>query len=165
MFLERKATIEKTKKILSQKFIKAEPGVQSKLAALGSPPLASAQSALQILRRPELSLKEVVSLAPDMNVVLDPQTEETLEVEVKYEGYINMQRQEIERLARMQGMSIPETLEYEAVEGLSKEIREKLKKNRPKTLADASRISGVTPAAMTAILFHLRQKEMLSVVH
>jgi len=91
---------------------------------------------------------------PDMDTV------ETLEVEIKYEGYIELQCEELRRLQKMQSHRIPEGLDFKKVMGLSTEIREKLRVKRPSTLAEASMISGVTPAALTALLFHIRQKEV-----
>ena len=117
----------------------------------------------QLLKRPEVTLEDVLSLMnQDMRSLITDDIVETLEVEVKYEGYIELQRQEIARLSKMQNLSIPERLDFSEVSGLSFEIREKLHRIRPKTLGDASKISGVTPAALTALLFHLRRKGTFS---
>lgn len=113
------------------------------------------------MRRPEIGLEDILFLS-DFPQGWDAETQETLEIEVKYAGYIELQRQEIERLRKMSGASIPSSLNFHDVSGLSHEIREKLQKLRPSTLAEASAIPGVTPAALTAMLFHLRQKETAS---
>jgi tRNA uridine 5-carboxymethylaminomethyl modification enzyme len=120
----------------------------------------SSPSLAQLLKRPELGLDEVVRIAEGMALPgpLDPETAETLEIELKYEGYIEIQREEIERLNKMRELTIPAALDYRGVAGLSNELREKLTRQQPKSLAEAARISGMTPAALTALLFHLRQK-------
>ena len=86
------------------------------------------------------------------------ETAETLETEVKYAGYIELQRQEIERLRKMSEFNIPKGTDFRGIAGLSYEIREKLSVFSPGTLAEASSVPGITPAALTALLFHLRQK-------
>ncbi len=82
----------------------------------------------------------------------DPELVETVEVEVKYQGYIDIQKEEIARLKKLQKTQIPDGFNYEGVFGLSYELKEKLTENKPQTLAEAARISGMTPAALTALL-------------
>ncbi len=164
-FNTRKAAIAACQVFLRKRFLKPTPEVSAKLAALGTSPLVQPQTLLQLLRRPELSLSAVLDLWKDdsLEFPLDPITAETLEIEVKYEGYIEMQRLEIARLKKMSESAIPQAFNYRDVAGLSFELREKLSLSRPETLAKAATISGVTPAALTAILFHLRQKGTSSV--
>jgi tRNA uridine 5-carboxymethylaminomethyl modification enzyme len=162
-FREKRGQIESVRASMERSFLKPTPELQEKLQALGTNPLAAPISQSQLLKRPEIGLEDVMALDTGADwPPLSCESQETLEVEVKYEGYIELQRQEIARLNRMQGLGIPEAFNYDGVEGLSNEIREKLGRNRPKTLADAARISGVTPAALTALLFHLRQKGSVS---
>jgi len=159
-FVERRETIEACQAFLRRRFLKPSPEVAQKLESLGTSPLAQPQNLLQLLKRPELGLSDVLDLWKDdaFDRALDPNTAETLEIEVKYEGYIEMQRQEIARLRKMSESAIPVGFNFREVPGLSFEVREKLSKSQPQTLAQAATISGVTPAALTAILFHLRQK-------
>jgi tRNA uridine 5-carboxymethylaminomethyl modification enzyme len=89
---------------------------------------------------------------------LSPATLETLEIEVKYEGYISIQKEEIKHLSKMKESAIPGMFNFGSVIGLSTELKEKLSKHRPSTLAEAAKIPGVTPAALTALLFHLKKK-------
>lgn len=155
----RKLQIEETRVFLSKTFVKASKEVQDKLEGFGAGGISNGLSLLSLLRRPELSFDQVMSLAPNVpRGTLGPETEELIEIEVKYEGYIKMQGEEIERLSRLKETVIPEALNYQEVIGLSFETREKLAKHRPSTLADASQVSGVTPAALTSLLFHIRQK-------
>jgi tRNA uridine 5-carboxymethylaminomethyl modification enzyme len=141
-FTEKKRRLTSTRVFLGQKFLKPDN-----------------VSMAQYLKRPEVSLPDMLDMFHvELPEPLNAEELETLEVEVKYEGYIEMQRLEIERLKKMNTLGIPETFNYGDVAGLSVEVREKLGRTKPRTLGDASRISGVTPSALTALLFHLRQK-------
>lgn len=132
----------------------------SRTFAKPNPASTDKQSLSQLLRRPELGLDEVLSLTSAAEPMpLSPESRETLEVETKYAGYISIQREEISRLKRLEGVSLPEALDYSLVVGLSRELRDKLTQHRPATLSAASKISGVTPAALTALLFHVNQRE------
>ncbi|MCB0403206.1 MAG: tRNA uridine-5-carboxymethylaminomethyl(34) synthesis enzyme MnmG [Bdellovibrionales bacterium] len=114
----------------------------------------------KLLKRPEVSL-DSLSAVPDlpMELSLGPQDRETLEIEVKYEGYIGIQAQEIQRLKKLEATRIPKCMDFFSVPGLSYEVREKLTRTRPETLADAGRMSGVTPAALTAILAGIKNRK------
>lgn len=156
---ERMSSIEQTKVFLKKTFVKPTFLVSELFKSKGLNPISQAQSLDALVKRPELSLSEVLEISEiQPPVSLNQATAETIEVEVKYEGYVAMQQQEIERLRKLQGMMIPSELKYGSVSGLSIEIKEKLEKFKPTTLADAAKISGVTPAALSALLFHIRQK-------
>ena len=158
---KRKKSLQNLRTFLSGEWLKPNPELQSKLEMLGTTPLSYPQSLAQLLKRPELGLSEVLSLVEAKGSdweSLDDDSRETAEIEIKYDGYIEMQRQEIERLRKMKGLDIPVSLEYAEVVGLSFEVREKLARTKPRTLGDAARISGVTPAGLTALLFHIRQR-------
>lgn len=157
MFQERKAHIEGMKYRFAKVFVKPSAALDAELAKIPSPPLVSAQSAGQLLRRPEVGLETLFPYVPEVQA-LSPSSQECLEIEIKYAGYIQLQKDEIEKLRRMNDVALPEALDYKTVIGLSNEIREKLLRLRPRTLGDAARISGVTPAALTAVLFHVKQK-------
>lgn len=159
LYESRRRRMEFAKCWLGQEVIKPTPELQAKLAERKSSPLASPQSALQLLKRPELEIGDVLGFARDkLPVTLEPMDAETLEIELKYAGYITMQADEIVRLNKMKETEFPEALDYGKVAGLSYELKEKLARLRPRSLADAAVISGVTPAALTALLFHIRQK-------
>jgi len=91
----------------------------------------------------------------------DPNVAEQVEIEIKYEGYISRQADEIERLRRNENTLLPADLDYDVIGGLSNEIRQKLNAVRPETVAQASRIQGVTPAAVSQILVHLKKRDLL----
>jgi tRNA uridine 5-carboxymethylaminomethyl modification enzyme len=109
-------------------------------------------SIYELLRRPEQSYASLVS-----NSGIDPVVAEQVEIQAKYEGYIDRQREEVARRAALEGKRLPSTLDYGQVPGLSKEVQQKLNLHRPETVGQASRISGVTPAAISLLLVHLKR--------
>ena len=85
-----------------------------------------------------------------------------MQIQTKYQGYIDRQQEEIDKLKRHEATPLPADLDYQRVEGLSHEIRQKLESARPETLAHAGRISGVTPAAVSILLIHLKKRRLLN---
>jgi tRNA uridine 5-carboxymethylaminomethyl modification enzyme len=117
-------------------------------------------SALELLRRPEVSYQNLVSLgfgSPN----LKGDAMEQVGLEAKYEGYIEGQRGEVARMARLEERHIPREFDYDATTGLRYEARQKLKRLRPATLGQASRIDGVTPADMAILMVHLERRRHL----
>ena len=122
--------------------------------------------ALELLARPELDYSSVTALnkvGPAVGLDdLPPATQvavaRALEIEQRYEGYIGRQTAEIQRLRRFSQTALPEHLDYSQVVGLSNEVREKLEQIRPATVGQAGRISGVTPAALSLLLVHLKKR-------
>ncbi|MCW8825309.1 MAG: tRNA uridine-5-carboxymethylaminomethyl(34) synthesis enzyme MnmG [Gammaproteobacteria bacterium] len=114
-------------------------------------------SLMELLRRPDVDYDGLVSLIPGMEPVTDAKVAEQVTIQAKYSGYIERQQQEIEKQIRHEETSLPVTLDYTEVRGLSNEVREKLAKVRPATIGQASRISGVTPAAISILLVHLKK--------
>ena len=118
----------------------------------------------EMLRRPEVGFEKLArvaaQLAPQLGLErLDPEAGEALEIAVKYEGYIERQHRQIERFRQLEDRLIPPALDFDEVHGLSHEIRERLCGVRPRTVGQASRIIGVTPAAVSALLVHLAAAE------
>ena len=122
-------------------------------------PMTRDQSLSELLRRPEINYEHIAEIgatrADDANVA------DQVEIEIKYEGYISRQADEIERLRRNENTELPVDLDYDVIGGLSNEIKQKLKEVRPETVAQASRIQGVTPAAVSQILVHLKKRDLL----
>jgi len=114
---------------------------------------------LDLLKRPELEYGDVASLRGEP--VENPQVAEQVQIQVKYAGYITRQQDEIEKLRRHENMPLPMDLDYSSIEGMSNEIRQKLDEAKPETLAVAGRIPGVTPAAVSLLLIHLKKRAML----
>jgi tRNA uridine 5-carboxymethylaminomethyl modification enzyme len=125
-------------------------------ARFGAAPADSGASAHDLLRRPEGSyaVLQVLDLA---SADIDPQVAEQVEIQAKYAGYIERQQLEIDRVRRYEDARLPLDLDYVAVAGLSNEVRVKLAEHRPETVAQAGRISGVTPAAVSLLLVHLKK--------
>jgi tRNA uridine 5-carboxymethylaminomethyl modification enzyme len=114
--------------------------------------LRKKRSIYDMLRRPEASYGSLVSDPVD-----DPAVAEQVEIQAKYEGYIERQRDEVARRATMESRPLPPMLDYREVKGLSVEVQQKLNRHRPETIGQASRISGVTPAAISLLLVHLKR--------
>ncbi|CAM3494686.1 tRNA uridine-5-carboxymethylaminomethyl(34) synthesis enzyme MnmG [Parendozoicomonas haliclonae] len=116
-------------------------------------------SLMELLKRPELTYADIGSLKGE--AVENPQVAEQVEIQSKYAGYIDRQAEEIEKLRRHEETSLPADLDYETITGLSHEIRQKLSNIRPATLGQASRIQGVTPAAISLLLIHLKKRSLV----
>ncbi|ANB16089.1 tRNA uridine-5-carboxymethylaminomethyl(34) synthesis enzyme MnmG [Dokdonella koreensis] len=125
-------------------------------AALGVA-LSRESTALDLIRRPELDYAGLTAIPGIGPAVADPQVAEQVEVGVKYAGYLDRQREEIERNRRHEETAIPDSFDYDAVRGLSAEVLAKLKRGLPATIGQAQRISGVTPAAISLLLVHLKR--------
>jgi tRNA uridine 5-carboxymethylaminomethyl modification enzyme len=130
------------------------------VAVFGAAPVSSAASALDLLRRPEATyatLQQLNLASPG----IDPLVAEQVEIQVKYAGYIDRQQSEIERARRYEEAPLPIEFDYASVTGLSNEVRVKLQQHRPETVAQAGRISGITPAAISLLLIHLKKSGQL----
>ncbi len=123
-------------------------------------PISHEFSLLDLLKRPELTYADVASLKGEASV--NPQVAEQVEIGVKYAGYIDRQTEEIERLRRFENTALPIEFDYLIVDGLSNELKQKLSASRPQTLAQASRIPGVTPAAVSLLLIYLKKRGLLN---
>ncbi|MBI4482496.1 MAG: tRNA uridine-5-carboxymethylaminomethyl(34) synthesis enzyme MnmG [Acidobacteria bacterium] len=128
---------------------------RSALSARGESDWSKAGNLYQLLKRPEVTMQELKATLQADGFKLDRDMLAILEADVKYEGYIQQQQQDVARVQRMELRSIPPELDYSKVDGLSKEIREKLNRYRPQNLGMASRIPGVTPAAISVLNIHL----------
>ena len=129
------------------------------LEARGTSSIEQGTSAMQLLRRPELSLGDVFSLAgEEVSPELDENLCQQLEVAVKYEGYVKRQNEAVERFRRLEQSRIPDSIDYSSLHGLSKEAQEKLDRVRPISLGQAARIPGVTPAAISIIAIHMKSR-------
>lgn len=125
-------------------------------------PLEREVNALELLRRPEIKYSNLMSLSELGPGIKNEQASEQIEISLKYEGYIARQCKEIARFERNETLAIPSTMPYEKISGLSKEVQEKLMQTKPQTLGQASRIPGVTPAAISLLLVHLKKRGFLN---
>jgi tRNA uridine 5-carboxymethylaminomethyl modification enzyme len=111
-----------------------------------------------ILSRPQVELKDITNALPETNALLSGYDNEALlqaEVLLKYEGYLEKEKQVVEKMNRLEDVRIKDDFDFIAVQSISKEAREKLNKQRPKTLGQASRISGISPADVSVLMVHL----------
>jgi tRNA uridine 5-carboxymethylaminomethyl modification enzyme len=107
-----------------------------------------------LLKRPEISYLDLAELDP-LIITDDPQLAESVENDIKYEGYIRLEEKRIEKFRRMEERSLPDTIDYNAISGLRLEARQKLSKIRPLSMGQAGRISGVSPADIAVLLVYL----------
>ena len=112
--------------------------------------------ALEALKRPEITMDELSESIPEINIY-PKGTRLQLELKVKYEGYISRQDRQVDRFTKLEGIRIPEDFDYDKVDGISSESREKLKVVRPTSIGQASRISGVRTSDITVLLVYLRK--------
>mgnify|MGYP000196153195 FL=1 len=124
-------------------------------------PLSRAASLEDLLRRPEVNYKDLMAIDGIGPGIEHPQASEQIEIQVKYAGYIDRQQDEIDKQLRHEETLLPLTLDYNEVPGLSKEVIIKLNDTKPQTVGQASRISGVTPAAISILLVHLKKRGLL----
>ncbi len=129
------------------------------LKALGETPIAREYSLHDLLKRPGLVYSNIATLVDSEPV--DQQVAEQVEIQAKYDGYISRQLEEIEQMRRYEDMALPESMDYDVIGGLSNEVKQKLGSIRPGTLGIASRISGVTPAAISQILIHVKKHRLI----
>lgn len=141
----------------STSFAPNDERIEEVLKGAGSSLLRSGIKAIDLIRRPEIKVKHLLNLIPDLSVYENEVLEEA-ETEIKYQGYIEKQLQEVERFIRLEEKIIPSQIDYNDIRGLSNEARQRLKEVNPVSVGQASRISGVNPADISVLLIHLEQK-------
>jgi tRNA uridine 5-carboxymethylaminomethyl modification enzyme len=155
-FSTKREEIEARKQKLAGYWIQPGSAQADGLDKLVEKPISREYNLLELLKRPGLHIGDLLRVSGiDWS---GEEVNEQVEIDIKYEGYISRQAQEIERLQRQENTPIPEDFAYEDVTGLSSEVRQKLDQQKPFTLGQASRISGVTPAAVSLLLIHLKKK-------
>ncbi len=161
LFQAKKQAIEESLALFNTTQIRPKQEINDRLVAMGSTTLKTAVSAADLLRRPEMDLATVAQLT---SLTLPrPEEEVTREVElaIKYHGYIERQSEQVDRFRRMESVLLPEDLPYRTMAGLSREVVEKLSKIQPRTLGQAARISGITPAAISILQVHLKKENLI----
>ncbi|MCP5423945.1 MAG: tRNA uridine-5-carboxymethylaminomethyl(34) synthesis enzyme MnmG [Gammaproteobacteria bacterium] len=157
VFVEKREAIEREQQRLHDVWVKPSQLSLADAQQVLQGPLSRESRAIDLLRRPEVRYEELVSL-PDIGPGVDnPQVAEQVEVQCKYAGYIQRQQEDIQRSRRHEEWLLPADLDYQQVRGLSAEVSEKLNRQRPMTLGQAGRIPGVTPAAISLLLVHLKR--------
>lgn len=152
--LDKKAALEAGWQRLRE--VRVAPGDREVIQRLGIDSLNNGASLENLLRRPEITIAALLFLDPEL-ADLTAEVLEELETSVKYAGYIERQYEQVARFRKMENLGIPESFDYDAVVGLSAEVREKLKRSNPVTLGQAGRIPGVTPAAIAILSIMLKR--------
>jgi tRNA uridine 5-carboxymethylaminomethyl modification enzyme len=154
---EKQAAIAAIAEKLERTLVAPTSVVNQALIEAGSAPLKLATSLAQILRRPEMDFARVWSLGGFDSEPLASDVTAQIEISLKYEGYLKRQEDGVRRFARMEQATIPADFDYGTLAGLSREVREKLASVKPQSLGQASRIPGVTPAALSLLSVHLKR--------
>ena len=154
-FCEKREAIEIERQRIKSTWVQPNSEQAKQIQPLLANELSREYSLYDLLKRPEVTHKDISALTPELEI--DAKVSEQVEVDAKYAGYITRQQDEIDRLRRHENTTIPETFDYSRVSGLSNEIKQKLGEAKPETLARASRIPGVTPAAISLLLITLKK--------
>ena len=158
-FAAKRDEIERESARMRNSFVHPNTPQAAALAVRIKKPLSREYSLAELLKRPELCYHDVAGLTGDPSV--DLQAAEQVEIQAKYAGYIDRQREDIDRLRRNENTPLPADLNYDKVDGLSNEVKQKLSDARPDTLARAGRLPGITPAAVALLLIHLKKRGAL----
>ncbi|HFF3188050.1 tRNA uridine 5-carboxymethylaminomethyl modification protein [Bacillus thuringiensis] len=161
-FTNKKLQIEQEKERLSSIIIKPRPEVQELIRNIGGSELKDGIRASDLLRRPEMTYEHIHLLVPS-EVELSDEVKEQVEIQIKYEGYIEKSLQQVERMKKMENKKIPVDIDYDAISSLASEARQKLKDVRPLSMGQASRISGVNPADISILLVYIEQGKIARV--
>lgn len=162
-FSEKVELVEKERQRLRNIWVHPQADNLSEINGLLNTPLSKEANGEDLLRRPEMTydiLKNITRFAPGIDDS-KPQAAEQVEIQVKYEGYISRQKEEIEKQLRNENAALPIDLDYKQVSGLSNEVIAKLNDHKPTSIGQASRISGVTPAAISILLVWLKKQGLL----
>jgi len=161
-FIEKKSLIENEIARLREVIIKPNETTQATIRSVGGSELKDGIRGADLLKRTEMHYDLVASLIP-AEVELTDEIKEQIEIQLKYEGYIEKALQQVEKLHKMENKKIPENIDYDAISGLATEARQKLKQVTPLSIAQASRISGVNPADISILLVYIEQGKIARV--
>lgn len=159
-FLEKKRCMEEEMARLRSVTVSPTPEIQEFLAALGSAFLQTGVTLAELLKRPEVTYAALAGIDPTRPVYTTYEKKDSLKeaaIEIKYEGYIARQQRQVAQFRKMESRKIPSTLNYDEVDNLRLEARQKLSALRPESIGQASRITGVSPADLTVLLLHLER--------
>ena len=165
-FSGKKKSIEETVNLLERLRIRPTAAVNDYLAEIDSTPISQSMTMTELLRRPEIKLTHLVQLARRAELerpfdVSDLDFGDEIELQIKYAGYIKRQQEQVDRFKKLERTRLPEDMQYTGLPGLSNEVVEKLNSVQPLSLGQASRISGITPAAISVLQVHLKKMGIL----
>lgn len=156
-FENKRTAIADLQETFKKKWVRADSEQAIQVEAHWGKPLLKEASLMELLRRPEVDVQRLLSFLEE-DLSINEQVAEQVEIQAKYAGYIVRQQTEIDKALRYDHLRLPEAIDYKGVPGLSNEVSEKLKNQRPETLGQASRIPGMTPAAISLLLVYLKKK-------
>jgi len=158
-YLDKKKTIEEELDRLENTKVYPTAEVNQTLVKIGSSPLKKPHTLKELLRRPDIDYKKLSYLDPGTPRELVDKYNSQIEMEIKYEGYINMQMEQVKKFRKLENVKIPSSFDYNHIPGLSNEIIQKLSTIKPDSLGQATRVSGVTPAAISVLMVYLKKNE------
>lgn len=161
-YKRKKADIESEIKRLQKIILKPNEKTQAMIRGAGGSELKDGIRASDLLKRPEMKYSHIIQLAPGEKE-LPQDVIEQVEIQIKYEGYIEKSLQQVEKLKKLENKKIPEDIDYDAIQGIATEARQKLNKVRPLSIAQASRISGVNPADISILLVYIEHGKIARV--
>ncbi len=156
-FLKKKQNIEKEINRLKNTVVKPSEEVNNFLKEKGTAPLTTGAKLAELLKRSELKYDDLEFIDKNRQK-LSEQEKEEVEIQVKYEGYIKIQESQVEKFKKLESKLLPQDINYEEIKGISLEARQKLNKNKPYSIGQASRISGVSPADISVLLIYLQTR-------
>ena len=156
-FVKKYENIEKEIKRLKELTVRPEEKVNKLLEMAGTSVLTTGTKMAELLKRTELNYEMLKEIDPERPELSDQEKKE-VEIQVKYEGYIKLQEAQVEKFKKLETKMLPENINYEDLKGISLEARQKLNKFKPRSIGQASRISGVSPADVSVLLVYLQQK-------
>jgi tRNA uridine 5-carboxymethylaminomethyl modification enzyme len=157
-FNTKRDAIDRLQNDLKKKWVRADTEEAVQVEQYWGKPLLKEASLMELLRRPEVDVQQLLNFIDHGNSISE-QVGEQVEIQAKYAGYIDRQQTEIDKALRFEHLHLPDALNYNEVSGLSSEVLERLKKQRPETLGQASRMQGITPAAISLLLIYLKKKQ------
>ncbi|KRS20497.1 tRNA uridine 5-carboxymethylaminomethyl modification protein [Alishewanella sp. WH16-1] len=160
-FNQKMEQIELERQRLRQSWVHPQHSALAAVNTLLKTPLTREASLEELIRRPEVTYQQLLAIDSLGPVLADPVAAEQVEIQIKYEGYINRQQDEIAKQQRNEETRLPAKFDYSQVKGLSNEVVTKLNQTQPETVGQASRISGITPAAISLLLVYLKKQGLL----
>lgn len=155
VFNDKKAAFDAEMLRLTKEKLKPIPETQEKLGQMGFGPIKDAMTAAEFLKRPEVKYSDLATFVPESPVKLDRTVIELIETEITYAGYIQKAKEQVEKMHRLEAKRIPKNMDWDVLDSIATEARQKFKKINPETLGQASRISGVNPADISILMVYL----------
>lgn len=159
-YLSKKTKIQEELERLEHAGVFPDSRINEILTQLGSSPLKKPHTLKELLRRPEITWRELGLIDSYYTSLINTDILAQIEMDVKYEGYIQRQMEQVDKFKKLENVRIPENFQFDSIPGLSREIIQKLSRIRPGSLGQASRISGITPAAISILMVYLKRREI-----